>query len=410
MDILKRTLLFGITAVCAALGLSATYMLSGLFPNINPILMNIIYFTVPALLVITAVIVFDLISPIVHRERDSVYKSCLASALAIAVLGTAAVSGGMQYLYKTVGKGGTSNVVLMIDISSSMANAGRTRLKDAKASAEELVNQANKNDKIAVVAFDHTYNNLTNGFITITNDESKTKLKNIINNMPYDENSGTDLDGALLRTYNDIVQSEESAGVFVISDAEGEINNATMEKYINKGDVTVSTLLITEDIYDATYGDSGIMQLTRLAEKTNGMFKSVSDTTQLSGIYKEMFADYKVKNQTGLYAPRDISDFGSENIYLLIIQLLFYLMPGMVMAAAYTILLNRRDVRVWYCVLGGVICAVGVVLNCAFLQIPLLNAAFFVLMYPAVVTGGYDGVVREEYVGYGGVSDEYVIK
>lgn len=378
---LKRTLLFGITSVCAALGLSLSYLLSESFPNINPVIMNIIFFTIPSALAIAATVICDLISPIVSREKDSVYKSCMAFACVIAVFGTAIVSGGMQFLYRAIDNGGATNVVLMIDTSASMT---ADRLREAKSSAKELIKQANKNDRFAVVTFDQNCKTLTNGFVKITDQESKRKLTEDINNT--EAGGGTNLDGALQMVLDDILAEEKSAGVFIISDAETAIANETVDAYIDKGDFSVSTLLITESESE----DTGVRQLRQFAEKTGGTFKTVKDTTQISSLYNEMLKDYKIKNQGGLYAPRDISEDGLDNIYLLLIQIFFYLMPGVVMAAAYTILFNRRDVRVWYCALGGIICTVGVILNCAFLQLPLLNVAFFVLMYPAVATGGFD--------------------
>jgi len=188
----------------------------------------------------------------------------------------------------------THSFILAIDNSKSMEanDLTPTRLEAAKEAAIQFVSDAPIGTKFGIISFSG------NAFIEQGMTDRKVLVRNAINEIVLSDIAGTDLAEALVTSTN-ILQSEESKAVILISDGQINVGNVPdIIDYANKHNVLIHTIAIgTLSGGQTSFGVSTVDEdsLQALAYNTGGQYFSAPTRAALDQSFVDAIALTKRK-------------------------------------------------------------------------------------------------------------------
>jgi len=402
-----KLLITFLSIVGAAIGIFISEVISVKF-EIPSIIMMGIYFEIPVILSVLGSIIGNIISPVEYLGNKKVFKKCALAAIAIAVIGAAVIPMIAQYLYEFSwgGKKKVQAQILLIDCSGSMITNKYDYLTPAFESAENIVQSLGKKDYAALVCFDNeapiqieegtgSYANIDLAGMSEGNKKNFIdKLEELKSYFKRSDLGGTDFDKAFSKAMSIVGNNEENTkyGVFLISDGDDALSSTNAEEFKNKN-ISIYTLNLSDTVNNS---------LKSLCDETGGIYIHSQNADEILYNMNSLYKSYNLENNLLINRTRPESIKGVRYIA---ISCIFYILMGLLLMLSYTLVINRKDVKMFYNILGGILSALIMEINNLFIGTYYIAAFITVfLICPAIVIY----IVKDEYKNY--LKEEYINK
>jgi len=373
-----------LSIIGAAIGVFISEVISNRF-ELPSIIMMGIYFEIPVILAVLGSIIGNIISPVEYLGNKEVFKKCAAVAIGIAIIGAAVIPMGMQYLYEFSG-GNEVAQILLIDCSGSMKVSNYDCLTPAFEAAENIIQSLGKKDYAALVCFDNDApieieeDDYADIDLTEMSESNKEEFIKRLNELKvYFERielNGTDFDKAFSEALDIVGENEENTkyGVFLISDGEDALSSTEADEFKNKN-ISIYTLNLSDKVNDS---------LKNLCDETGGIYINSKNAGDILNNMNSLYESYDSENK--LLINRIRPESIRKEIRYIAISCTFYILMGFLLMLSYTFVINRKDVKMFYNVLGGIFSAIIMEINNLFIGVYYMAAFVTVfLICPAIV-------------------------
>ena len=227
----------------------------------------------------------------------------LALRIIILVLFTLGMS-GMTLWYES--QTTDSVFALAIDVSGSMLAKDMTpnRIEAAKKAAESFIETIPEKTKVAIL----TFAGVT--FVKTKPTDDKDKLIDALNNVSIELVGGTAIGSAIINSINLLVPEKRPGVVVLLTDGQNNVGPSIEDaiEYAKENHVVVHTIGVGTK-KGGRVGDLDFISqldektLMEISNSTGGIYYYASNTSGLSGIYKEIAESSKKKISLDLSIP-----------------------------------------------------------------------------------------------------------
>lgn len=305
-----------------------------------------IYFGILALCIGLACLVAELISPRLNgnswrqRYTGTSWKLLIPSTLvALFLLGML-----FEWVYQ-LNPGSTKpvkDIVLVIDNSGSMMETDPDQ--DRFTAAKNLINRMDKDNRVAVMVFDHA-TTLLQPFTPVKNQAAKDEVIAKINSLVTTD-GGTDISLALEDTMSHIREShaaDRSAMVIMLSDGFSETDHERVLADYKQQQIAVNTIGLS-----LVYTE-GAQLLQTIANETGGQYYDVQNATDLSFVFQKIYND--VGDRTLLTKRTGAME---DSMYYQIGRIAALLLIGVAMGLSLGLIFDNRHLALSFSVGGAV--------------------------------------------------------
>lgn len=265
----------------------------------------------------------------------------------------------------------TSNYIVAIDNSGSMdLNDSQYERFNA---LNELFNSIKTNQKMGVYVFNDTSANVLP--VQSIDKNNLGNYQSIINNYKFSEN-GTDLMLALEDIYANIQTISGSSSVIVISDGECNINNETINKFIN-ANIPIHTIGVA-DAYSSLHD---------VSVKTGGTYYDIKDTKTLKQTFSTI---YNLENNNILLMKRK-GKTESSMLYILM-RIIFIAILAIIIKTMQLFIVDIKDLRtsiIVQCVLFSIISGLSLELLIQHTSLDERIIRLIMIMFMSLIFVGY---------------------
>ncbi|HZG13764.1 MAG TPA: vWA domain-containing protein [Candidatus Bathyarchaeia archaeon] len=292
-----------------------------------------VYFGQLALWIGLLALLSEIISPRLNgmgwKQRYSSHSWKMLVPSTLVMLFAAGALFQAVYGYTLQRNGSAENIVLLLDVSSSMnSNDPSGQLFQA---ATNLVKVIDNDKRIAVIAFNSKADLLQP--LTALNDQTRQAIVQKLGGYEKPD-GGTDFNEALKLGFSQILPvQQENSMMVLMSDGHSNVNYAEVVAPLQQAHVPVHTVGMSAADQDGTE------QLKKIAEQTAGAYYDVADASQLTGIFEHIYKTsqeerHLVGERTG--ALQDSLLYGALRVIsLLLIGTLLGLSLGLVFDNKY---------------------------------------------------------------------------
>ena len=242
----------------------------------------------------------------------------------------------------------SADVAIALDSSSSMRSSllwfvsGNDPNGERRTAAKSLIDQLSGNDRVAVVDFDevgNVYFPLTVVDSVSVRDAAKQAVDQI------DDSGGTNLSAGLDLALEELIRNKSGRRQFLIflTDGAGYYDGAAQRRAKAEG-IAIYTIGLGPDVESAL--------LTSIAEETGGKYYPVSNASQLSLLFQQIYVESvgDMTSRAGSSTP-GVTSGGGSTIHI-ILRILSWALMGLAIGAGQGVRENtREDLRA--CSLGG---------------------------------------------------------
>ncbi|MDF9410368.1 VWA domain-containing protein [Brevibacillus laterosporus] len=245
-----------------------------------------LYFGQYALFVGLMCLIAELISPRLNgqgwRQRYVGFSWKMLVPSTFIMLGVVAML--LQFFYGTNFQkaSGSNNIVMLLDISSSMQESDKDN--QLFKSAADVVRRMDANTRVAVITFNQQASVLQ-PLVLLSNQKVRDDVIQKLNSHEG-PSGGTDIEEALQTALNHINRETNNSGnntVILMSDGYSDVDLDKSLQPFKQSQIIVHTVGMS------TVSADGTQLLKRIAEETNGNYYDIKHTDQITGVFGQIY-------------------------------------------------------------------------------------------------------------------------